>query len=322
MTITALASTGQQTRTIGRSSPLLRVMAWEFRRFFASRLFWFQALGLFGFLLLMTWAVHAPENIGAGVVHGNSSSEPPLSGFVAGTSAGGLLRTLPIVLVVLVLLLPFITADGVTRDLSRRTHELLMTTALPTWAYVWGRYLAGLVMSLGLALLLLVSILGMGGLLHLTVTNYPAPEIGTVLLLWVGMVVSATILVSSFGFAFSTLLPRLSTLVKVVIMVAWIVGALVIPLSLGGDTTLPPTWYVNWDPTSGITARGLLPSYAITPGPTITSEAQFQQFILSVENKMPDLAGWFAPHLLLGGVSLALVLIAALAFKRSRDVLN
>jgi ABC-type transport system involved in multi-copper enzyme maturation permease subunit len=320
MTITALTSTGQQTRTIGRSSPLLRIMAWEFRRFFASRLFWLQALGLFGFLLLMMWALHAPDNIG-GVVHGNSSSEAPLSGFVAGTSAGGLLRTLPIVLVVLVLLLPFVTADGVTRDLSRRTHELLMTTALPTWAYVWGRYLAGLVMSLGLALLLLASILGMGGFLHLTVADYPLPQIGTVLLLWVGMVVSATILVSSFGFALSTLLPRLSTLVKVVIMVAWIMGALVIPLGLGGNTT-PPSWYVNWDPTSGITALGLLPSYAITPGPTITSEAQFQQFILSVENKMPDLAGWFAPHLLLAGASLALVLIAAFAFKRSRDMLS
>jgi hypothetical protein len=37
---------------------------------------------------------------------------------------------------------------------------------------------------------------------------------------------------------------------------------------------------------------------------------------------MPDLAGWFAPHLLLAGVSLVLVLVVALAFKRSRDVLN
>jgi len=264
----------------------------------------------------MTWALHAPDNIGAGVV----GSGEVLSGFVAGTSAGGLLRTLPTILVVLALLLPFVTADGVTRDLNRRTHELLMTTALPSWTYVWGRYLAGLVMSLGLALLLLASILGMGWLLHLTVTDYPAPEIGTVLLLWVGMVVSATILVSSFGFALSTLLPRLSTLVKVVIMVAWIVGGLVIPLGLGGTT--PPTWYVNWDPTSGITALGLLPSYSLALGPTITSEAQLQQLILTVENKMPDLAGWFAPHLLLAGFSLVLVLIAALAFKRSRDVLS
>jgi len=320
MTITALTGTGQQTQTIKRPHPLARVIAWELRRFRASRLFWFQALGLFGFLLLMTWALHAPDQIGAGVRVGGGGVS--LNGFVAGTSAGGLLRTLPTVLVVLALLLPFVTADGVTRDLNRRTHELLMTTALPSWAYVWGRYLAGLVMSLGLALLLLASILGMGWLLHLTITDYPAPEIGTVLLLWVGMVVSATILVSSFGFALSTLLPRLSTLVKVVIMVAWIVGALVIPLGLGGNTTPPPSWYVNWDPTSGITALGLLPSYSINPGPSITSEAQFQQFILTVENKMPDLAGWFAPHLLLAGASLVLVLVVTFAFKRSRDVLN
>jgi ABC-type transport system involved in multi-copper enzyme maturation permease subunit len=319
MNITALTGTGQQTRAIGRPSPLLSVMAWEFRRFLASRLFWFQALGLFGFWLLMMWALHAPESMGAGVSNGGSGE--PLSGFVAGTSAGGLLHTLPIVLVVLVLLLPFLTADGVTRDVHRRTHELLMTTALPTWAYVWGRYLAGLVISLGLALLLLVSLLGMGWLLHLTIADYPAPEIGTVLLLWTGMVLSATILVSSFGFALSTLLPRLSTLVKVVIMVTWIVGALVIPLGLGGDST-PPAWYVNWDPTSGITALGLLPSYAIHLNLTITNEAQLQQLILTVENKMPDIAGWFAPHLLLAGCSLALVLVAALAFKRSRDTLS
>lgn len=317
MNITALTGTDHQTRAIGRPSPLLSVMTWEFRRFFANRLFWFQALGLFGLLLLITWASHAPDNFGTQ----NAQGGELLSGFIAGTSAGGLLRTLPIVLVVLVLLLPFVTADGVTRDLNRRTHELLMTTALPTWAYVWGRYLAGLVMSLGLALLLLVSILGMGGLLHLTDPAYPLPQISAVLLLWVGMVLPATVLVSSFGFAFSTLLPRLSTLVKVVILVAWIVGALVLPLGLG-NTTPPPAWYVNWDPTSGITALGLLPSYSINLGPTITNEAQLQQLVLTVENKMPDIVGWFAPHLLLAGCSLVLVLVAALTFKRSRETLS
>ncbi len=219
------------------------------------------------------------------------------------------------------MLLPFVNADGVSRDLHRRTHELLMATALPTWAYVWGRYLAGLLMSLGLTLLLLAAILGMGGLLHLTVADYPLPQMGAVLLLWVGMVLPATILVSSFGFVLSTLLPRLSTLVKVVILVAWIVGALVIPRGLG-NTTTPPSWCVNWDPTSGITALGLLPAYAIHLGPSITSEAQLEQLVLTMENKMPDLAGWFAPHLLLAGLSLVLVLIAAFAFKRTRDMLN
>ena len=315
MNTTVLTATSQQTRIAGHQYPLTRVVTWELRRFLASRLFWFQALGFWGFLLLIIWALHASDQ--TGMVAGSEQ----LSANVAGTSAGGLLRTLPTYLIILALLLPFVTADGVTRDQQRRTHELLMTTALPTWAYVWGRYLAGLMMSLGLALLLLASILGMGGLLHLTVADYPLPQIDAVLLLWVGMVFPATILVSSFGFALSTLFPRLSTLVKVVILVAWMVGALVLPLGLG-KTTPPPAWYVNWDPTSGITALGLRLSYAIHLGPTITNEAQLQQLILTVENKMPDIAGWFAPHLLLAGLSLVLVLIAALAFKRSRETLS
>jgi len=315
MTTIIHARAPQRSTATERTPPLLPVLIWELRRVLASRLFWFQALGFFCFQLFLTWALHASEGFDT------VSNNVQLYASIAGTSARGLLHTLPLVLVMLVLLLPFVTADGVTRDLSRRTHELLMTTALPTWAYVWGRYLAGLLISLGLALLLLASILGMGMLLHLTVADYPLPQIGAVLFLWVGMVLPATILVSSFGFALSTLLPRLSTLVKVVILVAWIVGALVIPRGLG-NTTTPPSWYVNWDPTSGITALGLLPAYAIHLGPSITSEAQLQQLILSMENKMPDLAGWFAPHLLLAGFSLLLVLMAALAFKRSRDVLT
>ncbi|EFH85264.1 ABC transporter permease [Ktedonobacter racemifer] len=305
----------EQRITIRRNSPLLHVLLWELQRFRASRLFWFQALGFFCFMLFLIWALHASE--GFTTVSNNAQ----ISVFVAGTSARGLLHTLPTVLLVLVLFLPFVTADGVTRDRSRRTHELLMTTALPTWAYVWGRYLAGLLLSLGLALLMLASTLGMGGLLYLTVADYPLPQMGAVLLLWVGMVFPATILVSSFGFALSTLLPRLSTLVKVVILVGWIVGALVIPRGLGNNPTLP-VWYVNWDPTSGITTLGLLTSYSIHLSPSITSEAQLQQLVLSIENKMPDLAGWFVPHLGLAGLSLLLVLIAAFAFKRTRDVLK
>jgi len=135
------------------------------------------------------------------------------------------------------------------------------------------------------------------------------------------MVVSATILVSSVGFAMSTLWPRLSMLIKAVIMVGWLIGALVMPLSFHDALSLP-SWYVNWDPTSGITALGLLPAYQVGLSHSITSEAQLLQLVLSVENKMPDLAGWFAPHLLLAGLSLLLVLVAALAFKRSREVLN
>ncbi len=315
MNATVLTATSQHTRMTGHQYPLTRVVTWELRRFLASRLFWFQALGFWGFLLLIIWALHASDQ--TATVAGSEQ----LSAYVAGTSARGLLRTLPTYLIILVLLLPFITADGVTRDVNRRTHELLMATALPTWAYILGRYLAGLIIGLGLALLLFASILGMGGLLHLTDSTYPLPQPDAVLLLWVGMVLSATILVSSVGFAMSTLWPRLSMLIKTVIMVGWLIGALVIPLAFRDATSLPG-WYVDWDPTSGITALGLLPAYHIGLNSSITNEAQLLQLVLSVENKMPDLAGWFVPHLLLAGASLVLVLVAALAFKRSRDTLS
>src|SRR5258707_8122 len=315
MTIRALTGTEQPAQVIQRPRLLVRVMGGEFCRLAASRLFWFQAFGFWGFLLLIVWALHASDQ--TGTVAGSEQ----LSAYVTGTSAGGLLRTLPTYLIILALLLPFITADGVTRDVNRRTHELLMTTALPTWAYVLGRYLASLIIGLGLALLVFASILSMGGLLHLTDSTYPLPQPDAVLLLWVGMVLSATILVSSVGFAMSTLWPRLSMLIKAVIMVGWLIGALVMPLSFHDATSLPG-WYVNWDPTSGITALGLLPAYRVGLNHSITSEAQLLQLVLSVENKMPNLAGWFAPHLLLAGLSLLLVLVAAFTFKRSRATLS
>ncbi|HEX4715875.1 MAG TPA: ABC transporter permease [Ktedonobacteraceae bacterium] len=316
MNITALTRTEKLTRSLDHGPrPLARVMVWELRRFCASRLFWLQALGLFCFLLFLTWVQGMPDSFR------HAKGAVVLSGFVAGTSVWGLLLTLPLALVLLVLLLPFVTADGVTRDFSRRTHELLLTTALPTWAYVWGRYLVGLLMSVGLALLMLAALLGMGWFLHLTVPAYPPPQASTVLLLWIGMGVPATVLVSSLSFALGTLFPRLSMLVKVMILLGWIMGAVVIPMGFGD--TPPPAWYVNWDPTSAVTALGLLSPYSFSDAAVrATSEAQLQQFLPIVENKMPDLAGWFAPHLLLAGLSLLLVLVAALVFKRSRDVLN
>ena len=308
MNTTAIATSGQQTRPIRRPRPLARVMTWELRRFGASRMFWLQALGFFSLLLLITWAARAPSQFGFGIRNGAES----VSGFVAGTSPLGLIHNLPTFLTLLVLLLPFITADGVTRDLQRRTHELIMTTALPIWAYVWGRYLV--------ALLMLAAILGMGVLLHLTVPAYPLPSVNAAVLLWVGMVLPAVILVASVGFAIVTLLPQLSTLVKVVILMAWIVASLVIPP--GFRDQVPPSWYVNWDPTSAVTALGILPQYSFEDVMrTATSAAQFQNAFIAIENKMPLVGSWFVTHLLLAALSLMVVVAVPLAFKRSRDVL-
>jgi ABC-type transport system involved in multi-copper enzyme maturation permease subunit len=313
MNTTVIAISGKQARTNRRLPPLARVMTWEFRRFSASRMFWLQALGFFSLLLLITWASRMPSEFDVGNGNGGLS----ISGFVAGTSPLGLLYNLPTFLTLLVILLPFITADGVTRDVQRHTHELVMTTALPIWAYVWGRYLVGLVMSLGLAVLMLGVILWMGMVLHLTISEYPAPSVNGAVLLWLGMVLPAVVLVTSLAFAIVTLLPRLSTLVKAVTLVSWIVGSLVIPTGLRHQT--PPSWYVNWDPTSAVTALGILPEYSFNDlMQTATSAAQFQGGLVAIENKMPLVGGWFASHLLLGALSLMVVLIVPVAFKRSR----
>jgi len=248
-------------------------------------------------------------------------------GFIPGTSTWGLLLTLPTTVLLLVLLLPFVAADGVTRDLTRRTRELLMTTAVPSWAYVWGRYLTGLLMSLGLAVLLLAAILGMGLLQHLTIPAYPTPQIDTVLLLWVGMVVPATVLVSSLSFTLSTLLPNLTSVIKVSILVGWVVGAEVLPALIYfplGPTNLP-TWYSAWDPTSAVTALVMFAKYssgASQQTHAATSSAQLQQILNSVTGQTPDISAWFAPHLIEAGLSLLLVVLAALAFRRFRNTFN
>ena len=312
MTVTAKTLTHQPATTARRPRPLLSVMAWEARRLRASRLFWIQTFGLFCFLLFLLWAQTKAFVYSTRIA----------SGFIAGTSAWGLLLSLPTTTLLLVLLLPFINADGVTRDLQRRTHELLMTTTLPGWAYVWGRYLMGLLVSLGLALLLLVAILLMGLFLHLTIPAYPLPQISAVLPLWVGMLVSATVLVSSVSFALGTIFPRLTTLVKIVILVGWVVGAVIVPTIIyfpSGPNGLP-TWYINWDPTSALTALSMLSQYSSNA--PAASIAQFQQMLLTTENKMPTIGAWFPSHLLLAGLSLLLVLVAALVFKRSRKMLS
>jgi ABC-type transport system involved in multi-copper enzyme maturation permease subunit len=247
------------------------------------------------------------------------------NGSVAITSPWGLVSQLPSgLLVMLCLVLPFVNADGVSRDLSRRTHELLMTTPLPNWAYVWGRYLVGLLMSLGLALLLLAAILGLGLLFHLTGTDYPSPEIGPVLLLWLGMVVTATVLVSSVSFALGTVFLRQTILVKIAIMLAWFVGAFVIPsATLGASNTTAPSWYVNWDPTSGATKYGLLPQYqSAWQSQNATSLAQAQRIFMAAENMVPSNVTWLAPHLILAAGTLLLVLLAALSFQRFRGALS
>jgi ABC-type transport system involved in multi-copper enzyme maturation permease subunit len=314
---TALTIPTQRTQAIRRAYPLLSVLGWELRRYRASRLFLLQALGFFCLSLFVVWAGHSDI--------GSVTPNFTFNGSVANTSPWGILARLPGgAMLLLGLMLPFVNAEGVTRDLSRRTHELLMTTALPSWAYVWGRYLVGLVMSLGLALVMLAAILALGLGWHLINPAYPLPQVGGVLLLWVGMVVSATVVLSSLSFALGTVFPRQANLVKIVILLGWFIGALILP-AVGGlpsDRSLPPAWYVAWDPTSAAASFGTIPQYFsayLNLMATATSVAQAQQMFITIENTVPNVSAWFAPHLIEALLSLVLVALAAVGFQRFRN---
>jgi ABC-type transport system involved in multi-copper enzyme maturation permease subunit len=317
MSVTALPGARQQTQAIQRPHPLLSVLAWELRRFRASRLFWIQALCFFVLVLFMIWATQSSKQIPVPSPHGFTFVVS-----VAGTSVWGLLRSLQAGLLLLPgLLLPFVNADGVTRDIQRRTHELLMATALSSRAYVWGRYLVGLLMSLGLSVLMLAAILAMDLLLHLTVSTDQLPPIGDVLILWVGIIVPATILLSSLSFALGTLLPRQSMLVKIIILLAWFIAVVIPPSRLDPDVG-PPAWYSAWDPTSAATVSKLLVPYHsdfMRLFQTATSAEQAQQMLLTVENTLYSVGSWLAPHLIEAGLSLLLVVVAAVGFRRFRN---
>ncbi len=320
MTTTALTTAQTPTRAIGRWRPLVRVMAWELRRFRASRLFWIQALCFFGLVLFAIGATATTLHFSP-----RSSNGSIFAVYVPATSIWILLTTLyPGLLLLLGLLLPFVNADGVTRDVQRRTHELLMASALPSWAYVLGRYLTGLLVSLGLALMTLAAIFVMDLFLHLTVATDPLPPTGAVLLLWVGMIVSATILLSSVSFALGTLLPRQSTLVKISMLLVWVIVLLIIPSS-NGFSDGHPAWYNAWDPTSAATVNALLVRYFPvfqSQSASATTTAQMQRVLVTVANTVPAIGNWVAPHLIEAGLSLLLVLVVALVFKRSRDSVN
>jgi hypothetical protein len=139
------------------------------------------------------------------------------------------------------------------------------------------------------------------------------------------MILSATILVSSLSFALGTLLPHLTTLIKIVIALAWFIGTMILStvslFSLSSNTP-PPAWYVNWDPTSAITAAGVRSQYAFPMGSLASGAAQFQHDLLTIENAFPNNVTWFGPHLILAGLSLLLVVWASMTFRRFRNAVR
>jgi ABC-type transport system involved in multi-copper enzyme maturation permease subunit len=314
----------QQVKTQHIPTPL-DVASWEVRRCWASPSSRRLVLIAFGLFLLVIWLVRHPAN--AAFSGGGSS----VTFQVSGTSAWGIVILLSPFSFLLALLLPILNSGGVAHDVKGRTHELLMTTPVPAWAFVIGRYLFYLLASLGLALLMLAAVLLMGLVLHLTEQGYLAPQVNAILSLWVVAILPTTILLSSLSFALGTLLLRHSNLAALVVIVGWFLSTIVLPLIPVPGLQLP-LWYKTWEPTNvGMSAVLIVPYQSgidriLTAMPSdqpTLADSQHTLYALQVlEQKAPDVLPWLVPHLVWVGIGLALVLFAALSFKRFRNVLN
>jgi hypothetical protein len=213
----------------------------------------------------------------------------------------------------------------VALDLKRRTHELLMTAAIPSWAYVWGRFLMVLLLGLGLAVELLAAILVMGLALHLSVGghDYPAPHVGPVLAFWAALALPAVVLVGSASFVLGTLLPRRAALVKIGVMIGWFVWTVIVNGRAFWHQL--PTWYVNWEPSGAFLSdaydrvfAGMVAADSRGPTP---SQALLQGIFDSTRYQLPDFWSWPGPHLVWAVLGLALVALVARSFKRFRNVI-
>jgi RNA polymerase sigma factor (sigma-70 family) len=217
-------------------------------------------------------------------------------------------------------MLPFVATEAVARDHRARVHELLMACAVPSWAYVCGRYLAGLIVSLGLALIALVAVLMTSPFLHLTLAGYPAPDIGLIFTIWAVAVLPATILLTSLGFTLGTLWPRLASIIKIVIMVGWVA------ILFGADVfDHGSTWFTYWSPTSygivRVNVDQFLKNYQALV-PSVPDVNQHSRLALQLQQQLPDLQPWLFPHAALVVLGIALVALAALRFQRFRNVME
>jgi ABC-type transport system involved in multi-copper enzyme maturation permease subunit len=320
MSTTALTSSRKPTRAIKRPHPLLAVIAWELCRFRTSRRGWWILLLAFGFFLFVIWLLWIARFAG-NAAFGNGATFT-----VSVTSAEGLVMILPTLTFLLALIVPFVNADGIARDLKQRTHELLMSTPLPTWAYFWGRYAACVLLSLGLAVVLLVALLLMGLILHQTQADYPLPQVEAIALIWTVALAPTTTLISSVTFALGTVLQRRSSLAVLGMILSWFVCTVVLPVIPVAGSGKVPSWYLHWEPTNIGMAALLQAPYAQGASAILNStssggsDSSILSALANLEQQMPDLGPWILPHLIWIGLGLALVLIAGCSFKRFRNV--
>lgn len=286
----------------------LTVAGWELRRHLATRrsLLLGVVFAVFVGLILIknTWQVPISD-----------SGHVTLTLYGA-TAYGQGQQVVGMLLLFFGVLLPFVATDAIAGDRRARVHEILMTTRLSTWAYVTGRYLAALVVGLVLAVVLLLADLVGNVLVGWSSHGYPPVDVSAALLLWGVFILPAMVVVTGCCFLLGTLLPLLTTPIKVAALVTWVA------LSVIADIGHGLNWFGSWVPTgSGVlkqTPAALAASYQAAAARGAGAPAA----AMAAQNRLPDLHGFVGPHLGLVTIGLAAAVVAALGFDRFRRTLG
>lgn len=297
-----------------RPHPLLTTARWELRRLGSARSTWISALLVFVLACLVEVALSTnPDSATL------SSDSGPRTVMVDWLSNYGLFHTLPTFLgMILALFIPFLCADGVALDLKRRTHELLMTTAVPSWAYVWARYLSSLLISLGLACVMLLGIIAAALGMRQFQPDVVLPlDLPGIILLWAALFLPPVLILSGISFGLGTLWPRLSLLIKLAVLLLWFLDRPIISKLSSGDAL------DVWDPTSQAVAATPSTGVVINHLAQQTQHMSTSLFLVqfhALEQQLPDMSTWIIPRLAWIGLGMACVVLATLCFRRFRDM--
>ena len=311
-------------------NPLLGVLSWEIYRLTRKRSIWILSLIIFALFSFFTWVLKA--QIGFSYSNGVEGVRILVN---IGTAWGiAHILALPL-LAIFGLLIPYIAAEGISLDLKRRTHELLMTTAIPTWAYLGGRFLAVLLVSFGLSGIMMVAVV-----VTPKVIGYGVPDLWAVLYLWLLMVIPAVILLSGVSFALTIWLPRFSNTIKIGVLVTWIgiafVTTYIQPFSQHDNGKYMEidrqsiTLAALFDPTSSLMSKILDERYqeafsnkVFDPASIkIVTQPEANFIYRTVAQSRPDVTPWLLPHFVLILVGLLLVLGAGSRFRRFAESLK
>lgn len=324
---------GSKAAEIRHPNPLLSVAGWELRRMYVSRAGWVMAGLVFLLFALLVFSQQRAHDLTFGWGSGSSAGYDPnnmIHVTITGTSGWGMVQTVPrLLLLVLGLFIPFVTADLVARDLKSRTHGVIMAAPVPTWAYVWGRYMAGLVLSLALAFLMLGATVVVGVLFQV-VRGDPPPSFTPIVLIWVVAVLPAIVFLSGVSFTLGTLLPRHANFVKIAVLTGWFLSSLTL-LFAGGGATEGGSKYISWDPTATAMSLDVEAQYngrfgemldfrGATQPVTEAVRERATNIARQVEGEIPDVWPWVLPRLEYAGLGILAVVLAAVRFQRFRNL--